>query len=128
MHNHFNFIQTVLAEFPELSEKISYCDGDPYSEMGTFASFTQNAKNAEDWDNYGRSVQLIASLLPQVDEDLLNEIYVSYLEHLDFEEPNGLKAWRLLPINVQNAWHEIIDYDEKLIGRPWAKTKYKISE
>ncbi len=128
MHNHSHFIQTILAEFPELREEISYCDGDPYAEMGEFASFTQNAKNVEDWDVYERAVKLVADLLPLADKDLRNEIYVSCLEHLDFEEPNGLKAWRLLPIDLQHAWHEIIEYDEKLIGRPWVKTKYKVSE
>ncbi len=128
MHNHSDFLQAVLAEFPELHEEISDCEGLPYLEMGTFASFTQKAKGATAWDIYGRAVRLVANLLPSADKELRNEIYVSYLEHLDFEGPRGLTAWQLLPIHLQRAWHEIIEYDEKLIGRPWVQTKPKISE
>ncbi len=58
MHNHSDFLQVVLAEFPELRQEISDCDGLPYLEMGTFASFTQKAKGAEDWEVYGRAVRL----------------------------------------------------------------------
>ena len=128
MQSHTNFIQAVLSQFPDLGESIAFDDGLPYNEMGTFASFTQEAKNAENWEVYERAVQLVAKFLPLADEELRNEIHVSFLEHLDFEEPNGLKTWRLLPTNLQRAWHEIIEYDERLIGRPWVNTKYKVAE
>jgi hypothetical protein len=128
MHNHTNFIQAVLTQFPNLGESIAFDGGLPYNEMGTFASFTQEAKNTENWEDYERAVRLVASFLPLADDELRNEIHVSYLEHLDFEEPNGLRTWRLLPTNLQRAWHEIIEYDERLTRQPWVKTKYKVAE
>ena len=115
-------------EFPKLSESMEYCNDLPYTEMGIFAEFTQEAKSTTNWFFYGRAVRLAAKFFPSADENLVNELNVSYLEHLDFEGPQGLTAWRLLPVDLQRAWHEQIDYNEKLLGRPWVQTKPKVSE
>jgi hypothetical protein len=128
MNNHADFLQALLNEFPELHENIDACNGLSYIEMGVFARFAQKAKGLADWDTYGRAVRLAADILPNADKDLRNEFYVSFLEHLDFEGPRGQTAWRLLPVSLQRAWHEIIEYNEQLLGRPWVRTKPKISE
>jgi hypothetical protein len=128
MHSHADFLRALLAELPQLREAMEVCDGLPHIEMGAFARFTQKAKGEGDWDTYGRAVRLAAKLLPDADEDLRNELHVSYLEHLDFEGPRGPTAWPLLPANLQRAWHDIIEYNERLLGKPWARTKPKMSE
>jgi hypothetical protein len=128
MHNHADFLRLVLAEFPELRGTIDDCDGLPYLEMGAFALFTQKAKKSERWDTYERAANIVTKLLADADKDLRNVLYVAYLEHLDFEGPRGLTAWRLLPNNVQRAWHEIIEYNEQLLGRPMVRTKPKVTK
>jgi hypothetical protein len=125
---HADFLKALLAEFPELREHIELCDGLPHIEMGAFATFTQKAKGVADWGVYGRAVRLAARFLPDADRELRNELHVSYLEHLDFEGPRGPAAWSLLPPDLQRAWHDIISYNERLLGRPWVKTKPAIPE
>jgi len=120
---HRDFHDAVLKEFPELRGAVDDCNGLLHLEMGAFATFTQRAKGRPDWDTYKRAVRLITRLLERADPELRNAIHVSYLEHLDFEGPRGPTAWGLLPPKLQDAWKEIIAYDERLLGRPWAKTK-----
>ena len=84
--------------------------------MVAFARFTQKARGEGDWDTYGRAVRLAATLLPDADAELRDELHVAYLEHLDFDGPRGPTAWSLLPGNLQRAWHEIINYNERLIS------------
>jgi hypothetical protein len=124
---HAEFLKALLTEFPEIREDIELCDGLPYMEMRAFATFTQNAKGAASWDVYGRAVRLAAGSLRDADNELRNELHVSYLEHLDFEGPTGPEAWSLLPTELQRAWHDIISYNEQLLGRPWVKTKPELS-
>jgi len=125
---HADFLTALLTEFPDLRDGIESSDGLPYLEMGAFAAFTQRAKGAADWDVYGRAVRLAARFLPDADKELRNELHVSFLEHLDFEGPKGPKAWSLLPPDLQHAWHDIISYNERLLGRPWVRTKPGTSE
>ena len=124
MRGHTEFIRAALAEFPTLD--LELCDG-PYDEMAVFEAFTQHAKHRADWDTYGRAVRLAAGFLPDADPELHNELHVSFLEHLDFEGADGPRAWALMPVALQKAWHDIISYNERLLGRPWAQTKPKVS-
>ena len=123
MSSHADFLEALLSEFPQLREDIELCDGLAYIEMGAFATFTQKAKEAADWDVYGRAVRLAGRFLADAEKELSNELHVSYLEHLDFEGPHGPWAWGLLPPELQRAWHDIVSSNEQLLGRPWVKTK-----
>ena len=128
MFTHADFRAELLREFPSIRKSVESSDGHQYIEMAAFAQFTQRAKGAADWDTYERAVKLAARFIDSADKDLNNELYVSFLEHLDFEGPRGPTAWRLLPINLQRAWHRIIASNERLTGKAWVKTKPAISD
>jgi len=127
MFTHADFRDALLKEFPAIKEDVESSNGFPYIEMSAFAQFTQRAKGAADWVTYEKAVKLAAKFIDNADKGLDSELRVSFLEHLDFEGPRGPTAWRLLPINLQRAWHTIIAYNERLLGRPWFKTKPEIS-
>ena len=105
-----DFVRLALAEFPELREEFEEEDGLPHLQMGAFARFTQVAKGRADWETYERCAQLADRLWGCADEELNNALYVSYLEHLDFEGSRGPKAWSLLSPRLRQGWREIQEH------------------
>ncbi len=128
MANHADFLKAALQEFPALQVDLELADGLPHLEMHAYTRFTQRAKGDADWHTYRRAVYLAAKFLREADDALRNEFMVSYLEHLDFDGPRGEVAWSQLPPDLQRAWHEIVGYNERLLGRPWGGTKRKVIE
>ena len=118
-----DFRSTVLAEFPQLRENFEGDDDLPYMQVGVFAKFTQSAKGRADWDTYERCVCLADRLLSRASSELENALYVSYLEHLDFDGPRGPKAWSLLTPELQAAWRRITKSIERLAALPRKKRK-----
>jgi hypothetical protein len=45
---------------------------------------------------------------------------VAFLEHLDFRSDAGKEAFLLMPAELKKGRYEILDYDEKLLGRKLA--------
>ena len=118
-----DFVRLVLDAFPELREEFEEDDGLPHVQMGAFARFTQQAKGRGDWETYGQCAQLADRLWGCADEYLNNALYVSYLEHLDFEGPRGPKAWSLLTPRLQQGWREIQDYLDEVAASVHAPRK-----
>jgi hypothetical protein len=116
-----DFRTAVLAEFPQLRDEFKDDDELPYLQVGAFARFTQSAKGRADWDTYERCVGIAGRLFGRASRDLENALYVSYLEHLDFDGPRGPKAWSLLTPELQAAWRRIIKSNEKLMALPRKK-------
>lgn len=48
---------------------------------------------------------------------MLNAIYVSFLEQLDFRSNAGKEAFVLMPAELKKARYDVLDYAEKLLGR-----------
>lgn len=120
-----DFIAAALEALPEAREDLESFDGLPYVQIGCLAEIAQRAKGAGDWTKYLQVVNLVDRFLPIADGDLSNAIHVSFLEHLDFIGPRGLKAWTLMTPRLQSAWRDIITYNENLLGQPWPQGKVK---
>jgi hypothetical protein len=58
--------------------------------------------------------------LGEGDESLRNAIYVSYLEDLELRSEAGKQAAQLMPPELARGRNDILDYDERLIGRKWS--------
>ncbi len=67
-----------------------------------------------------KSFEIATTALKRGDDALLNAIYVSFLEQLDFRSDAGKEALLLMPAELKKGRYEILDYDEKLLGRKLA--------
>ena len=67
-----------------------------------------------------KSFEIATSALKGGDDPLLNAICVSFLERLDFRSDAGREALLLMPAKLKRGRYEILDYDEKLLGRKLA--------
>lgn len=109
-----DFARMALAEFGDdaaLREDFADNEGLPHVRMGAFARLMQRAKGAADWATYDRAARLADELWRGADSELKNTLYVSLLEHLDFEGPRGPAAWTLLGPRLQAGWREITAYN-----------------
>jgi len=116
-----DFRTAVLAEFPQLHDAFEGDDERPHIQVAAFAAFTQAAKGRADWNTYERCVRIADRLFARAAGDLANALYVSYLEHLDFDGPRGPNAWSLLPSELQAAWRRITKSNERLMKLPRKK-------
>ena len=108
----------VAHEFPELREELEYWEDDlGHLQMGEFLNFTQEAIEARSFDVVRKSFEIATNAIKNGDAALLNEIYVAFLEKLDFRSDAGKEAARLLPAELKKGRYAILDYDKKLLGR-----------
>jgi hypothetical protein len=87
--------------------------------MGEFLTFTQEAIEARSFDVVRRSFEIATTALKNGDKALLNAIYVSFLEDLNFSSDAGKEAFLLMPAELKKGRREILDYDQRLLGRKW---------
>lgn len=108
----------VAREFPELRAELEYWEDDlPHVQMGEFFDFVQKAIEARSFDVVRKSFEIATTAIKNGDDALLNCIYVGFLEHLDFRSDAGKEAFLLMPTELKKGRYDILDYDEKLLGR-----------
>ena len=111
----------VIREFPQLREAFDCWEDDlPHLQMGEFLNFTQGAIEARSFDVVRKSFEIATTALKSGEDALLNAIYVSFLEHLDFRSDAGKEALLLMPVELKKGRYDVLDYDEKLLGRKLA--------
>jgi hypothetical protein len=109
------FVQLVLAEFPQLHEEFAEAEGLLHLEMGTFRRFAQNAIERNDLDTLKRCYGLLAGIMTTAPSEVENAIYVSFLEHLNFESsPYGSEGKHLLPPVLKKALDEVEEHWERI--------------
>lgn len=119
--NTVEFRSLVAYEFPQLRDELDYWEDDlPHLQMAEFLNFTQEAIEARSFDVVRKSFEIAAAALKSGDNALLNAIYVSFLERLDFGSDQGKEAFLLMPAELKIGRYNILDYDEKLLGRKLA--------
>jgi len=108
----------VAREFPQLRDELEYWEDDlPHVQMGEFFDFVQKAIEARSFDVVRKSFEIATTAIQNGDDALLNCIYVGFLEHLDFRSDAGKEAFLLMPTELKKGRYDILDYDEKLLGR-----------
>jgi hypothetical protein len=109
------FVQLVLAEFPQLQEEIAEAEGLLHLEMGIFSRFAQNAIDHNALDTLKRCYGLLAGIMTTAPSEVENAIYVSFVEHLNFESSSyGSEARRLLPPVLKKALDEVEEHWERI--------------
>ena len=119
--NTVEFRSLVAHEFPQLRDELEYWEDDlPHLQMAEFLNFTQVAIEARSSDVVRKTFEIATSALKSGDDALLNAIYVSFLEQLDFRSEAGKEALLLMPAELKKGRYDILDYDGKLLGRKLA--------
>ena len=116
-----DLVNAISDELPDVRADVQAFPGLPYIQIGVLADLAQRAKGAANWETYRDVVNLVAQFLDDADPELSNAIHVSILEHLDSIGPRGTKAWQLMPPELQSAWRNIMEYNERLLGQPRPK-------
>jgi hypothetical protein len=118
--NEADFEKLVLSGFPDLREDFEEWEGLIHLQVSDFRRFTQAAIEAGSFEMVSRCFEIANAALVQGNESLRNAIYVSYLEHLDLRSDLGKRAAQLMPSQLRQGRHDILDYNEKLLGRKWS--------
>ena len=92
-----NFRALALAEFPNLAEDFAEYEDLLHLQMAAFSRVAEEAVELGDFATVERCYRLLEETLKTAKFNLRNAIYVSFLEHINFETPNGTKARQLLP-------------------------------
>lgn len=82
--------------------------------MAAFARCTQDAVEKGEFDRVIQYYKFADRFYRNANDALKNAFYVSYLENLDFDKPNGSKAKSLLPPALLQGWVELNKYMEEL--------------
>jgi hypothetical protein len=110
MYGHDDFYRLVTQTFPELQAELDEDRELLHVQMGTFARFTERAKDRGDWSIYQQCIALADALWQAPDPALLNALNVSYLESLTFDGPRGDTAWGHMTPSLRIAWQEMQAY------------------
>ena len=110
------FIETLVQTFPALCEEIEEWDGLLHLQMGAFARLTQQAIDQGDFNILDQCFALAHRTFHDADPELKNAFYVSYLEHLYLETPNGQHAHRRMSPLLQAGYKEINKYLDELFA------------
>ncbi len=116
------FKKLVLNEFPMLRD--DFAEWDDLEELDhllvpEFRDFTQASIESQSFEVVSKCFELATVALTQGDDSLRNAIYTSYLEDLDFRSDAGKRAANLMPAELRQGRNDILDYDEKLLGRKY---------
>jgi len=116
--NTVEFRSLMAHQTPHLRDELEYWEDDlPHLQMAEFLDFTQKAIVARSFDVVRKSFEIATTALKSGDTTLLNAIYVSFLERLDFRSDAGKQAFLLMPAELKKGRYEVLDHDEKLLGR-----------
>jgi hypothetical protein len=120
-HEYRRISQSSSTRAPQLRDELECWEDDlPHLQMAEFLNFTQEAIEAHSTDVVRKSFEIATNALKNGDDALLNAIYVSFLEQLDFRSDAGKEALLLMPAELKKGRYDILDYDEKLLGRKLA--------
>ena len=112
-----DFINDLVQTFPDLKEEIEEWNGLLHVQMGVFARITQEAVEYGDISKIDQCFALAHRMFHDADPELKNALYVSYLENLDFNSPNGQLARTRMSNLLKAGYKEINDYLDKLFEK-----------
>ena len=104
----------MLAEFPELTERVADCEGLDHLKMMEFALFTQEASKRGEWSAVQKCLLLADRLLRFGDPAIANALYVSYLEILPRSGEIHDRLRKMMTPDLRKGWDLILAYLSKL--------------
>ncbi|MEY2536845.1 MAG: hypothetical protein QOG67_585 [Verrucomicrobiota bacterium] len=117
MYTATQFIEQLVAEFPELRHDIEDETGLLHLQMAAFARSTQAAIDTGDTETLKRHFAFADRFFYHSADDLENALNVSYLENLEFTAPHGESARSLMSPALRQGWQDIMDYLDEVTRR-----------
>jgi hypothetical protein len=108
------FARLALVEFPQLREEFDEYPDLLHLQMHALERLAEGALKGRDWMLYRRIMLFADRLWQRPDPDLLNALNVSFLEHLEFNGPDGARAWGYLSSGLQEGWRAMATYMAQL--------------
>jgi hypothetical protein len=116
-----DFLRAVVAEFPQLGDLIDPNSGLIHQDLAQFVAFTQEAIDRHDLPTVRRCVGLVAESFDVAEPELRNAFHVTFLEELSFPADQRYSAETLLGEKLYAARSKVLDYLERLLGKPVRK-------
>jgi hypothetical protein len=111
-------VATLLAEFPNLVEELAEESlvGLLHLEVACFRRYTQTQVEDGNRRELDHCYRIATAFLMDGDEAVKNAIYVSYLEHLNFDDGKRPRQWAkaAMPARLSAGYAEIVAYNASL--------------
>jgi hypothetical protein len=111
-------VAILLKEFPTLANELTdeTWAGLVHLEVGCFSYYTQQQIESGSRAELARCYWAATKFLMDGDDAVRNAIYVSFLEHLNFEDGKRPRRWAkdAMPPRLRAGYEEIIAYNEAL--------------
>jgi len=108
------FGELLLAEFPELKDRVEEHKSLDHLKMMEFALFSTEACERGEWAKVEKCLLLADKLLRYGDPMVNNAVYVSYLEILPRKGAIHERLRRMMSIDLRKGWDRILGYLSKL--------------
>lgn len=118
MINSEQFIKKFVEEFPQYRAQIydSAWLNLPNLQLGMIREIVDELIKSRKYDILKTLFTFFENGLINSDSELRNSIAVSFLEHLNFKDENGIEAFNLLPKNLKMEYESVEDYNSKLLS------------
>ena len=112
-----DFLQEIKKLDPELRRWVNGSQGLFHVQIGELARWVRTAMKEGRLVDFVKANEIVARYFLPNDkrlEEFNNAVFVSYLEHLLFDDEAGAQAWEVLPSNLQEGHREIMAYMEAM--------------
>ncbi len=112
------FIRQLRSEVPEVDPFLVGMRESLTEELSVIAAFARQASADGAVEPLARLFQFMARAHGEANRTLRNAIAASFLEHLPFQGPEGLRAFELLPQALRAEWSAVHEYMLAVAGVP----------
>jgi hypothetical protein len=123
MYTAAQFLDQLVAEFPELREDVGSEIGLLHNQMHAFTRLTNDAVAVGNFSALKRQFDFADRFFHHSEDSLENALFVSYLEDLDFTGPHGESAEALMSAKLRQGRREVLQYLDEVTRKPDAKRR-----
>jgi len=111
-----DFLKELKETFPQLRDELNQQDGLLILEITVFTNFVQSLINAGEKDLLLKAFHLVDKYLREGNREVVNDLGVSFLEHLNFTDGKAPRSWAMayMPSNLRSEYDSLKRYNEKL--------------
>jgi hypothetical protein len=123
MYTAAQFVEQLVAKFPELREDVESEAGLFHNQMHVFTRLTNETVAVGDFRALKRQFAFADRFFHHSDDFLENALSVSYLEDLDFTGRHGEGAEALLSAKLRQGRREVLQYLDEITRKSDTKTR-----
>jgi len=103
------FLANLIERFPTIAEEVLEDTGLIHLQVGSLARYANDCLAKGRLDEVARVINYFQNTVEKVDSNTENALYVSFLEHLEFEgeTENAKQARLLLARHYREIWRQL---------------------